>query len=121
MANWYQFTLCQGDNPALFIAGLKAHEGWGTTHHNGHYSAAWDVVTNPATDPLIFLDEQVGGSKTTFDSFVRDLRGGFIVRAARADSASLDVINGGQIVKGNWSGILWLWSGDHFVQSQHSN
>lgn len=114
-SNWYNFTKCKGGDPDAVITGLKHHEGWGSTGHNGHYSAAWDVVTNPATDPLRFLERQVSQRRDTFDSFFSMVRGEYQDIARMADLATLDVGNGGTVVKGNWQGQFWAWwDGDHF-------
>lgn len=113
-ANWYQFSLCKHADADGFIAGVKAHEGWGSTGHNGHFSAAYDAVTDPANDPMIFLDQEVGEKSITQAEFIARLRDGFYPRAGAADEATKDISNGGHIVTGNWSGIYWGWLDDHF-------
>ena len=73
-ANWYAFSRCMGVDPDAYIAGARAHEGWGTTGHNGHFSAAYDAVIDPNNDPMIFFDRQVGSRSTGLHAFIKDLR-----------------------------------------------
>jgi hypothetical protein len=107
MVNWYQFTLCQGVDPEAYITGIRNHEGYGSTGHNGHYSTAYDAVTNPANDPMIYFDQIVGSNRIDWDTFVMQVRFGFYPRAAAVDRATLDTVNGGTLVTGNYSGIYY--------------
>jgi hypothetical protein len=111
LANWYQFSTCMGAGPDAFIAGVRNHEGWGSTGHNGHFSAAYDAVADPANDPMRYFEETVGSNQMSLGDFIITLREGFYARAREADRATLD---GGPVMVGNWSGIYWGWLGDHF-------
>jgi hypothetical protein len=107
MVNWYQFTICQGVDPEAYIQGAHFHEGYGVTGHNGHYSAAYDAVADPANDPMIYFDQRVGSNSMGWDAFVDDVRIQFHQRADAADRATLDLSQGGTIVTGNYSGIYY--------------
>jgi hypothetical protein len=108
-ANWYEFSTCMNAHPDAFIAGVRAHEGYGTTGHNGHFSAAYDAVANPANDPMILFDQIVGEPTMTFAAFVQRVRTQFYQVADQADRATLDIQDGGFLVTGNWTGQTWRW------------
>lgn len=108
-ANWFEYTLCAGYSPDAYIAGAHAHEGYGTTGHNGHFSAAYDAVADPGYDPMIFFDQQVGGNDIALDDFMNFVRHDFQLLAERADRATLDLALGGTIVTGNYSGEYCGW------------
>lgn len=108
-ANWHAFSHCMGVDPDAYIAGARAHEGWGTTGHNGHFSAAYDAAIDPNSDVMIFFDQQVRPPSTGLGSFISDLRTAFYRRAERADIATLDTQHGGTTVTGNWSGTYYGW------------
>ena len=84
-------------------------EGYGTTGHNGHFSAAYDAVVDPNNDPLILFDQRVGPSTIDVGTFIVELRRDFYPRASRADDSTLDLQYGGTIVTGNYSGPYWGW------------
>jgi len=98
-----------GVNPEAYIAGARAHEGWGTTGHNGHFSAAYAAAIDPNNDVMIFFDQQVGPRGVSLGAFITDLRTAFYRRAERADIATRDTQHGGTIVTGNWSGTYYGW------------
>jgi hypothetical protein len=118
--NWYRFSTCMGAAPDSFMAGVKAHEGRGTTGHNGHYSAAYDAISKVDNDPMKMLDEVVGLTSETLQQFSQDVRERFRRRAEPADIATKDVSDGGTIVTGNWSGTYWGWFDDHFASGNVS-
>ncbi|HEX6746655.1 MAG TPA: hypothetical protein VF092_05115 [Longimicrobium sp.] len=107
LINWYQFTLCQGVDPEGYIRGVHNHEGYGSTGHNGHYSAAYDAAVDPANDLMIYLDRMIGVNTINWGTFVEDVRRGFFPRAKMVDEATQDLLNGGTIVTGNYSGIYY--------------
>ena len=107
MVNWYQFTMCQDADPEAYVRGVYNHEGYGSTGHNGHYSAAYDAAADPANDLLIYLDRIIGVNSIGWGTFVDDVRRGFYPRAAMVDQATQDLPNGGTIVTGNYSGIYY--------------
>ena len=121
-ANWYSFTHCMGTNPEDYLAGVRAHEGYGTTGHNGHFSAAYDAVADQANDPMILFDQRTGANTLDLSTFIVRLRDEFYPRARRADDATLDVQYGGTVVRGNWSGIYHGWNAIQgaFVTGTHS-
>lgn len=122
-ANWQGFSRCMGVDPDAYIAGTRAHEGWGTTGHNGHFSAAYDAVTDPNNDPMIFFDQRVGSNSLDLNTFILRVREGFHERAKRADDATLDIRDGGTKVTGNWSGTYHGWAPGEgkFLAISHSN
>jgi len=105
--NWREFTLCQGVDPEGYVRGVHDHEGYGSTGHNGHYSAAYDAVTSPSNDPMIYFDQIVGTNSMDWGTFVLLVRDGFYKRAKAVDDAARDIPNGGTIVTGNYSGIYY--------------
>lgn len=119
--NWYRFSTCMHTSPDAYIAGVKAHEGRGTTNHNGHFSAAYDAVTDPANDPMKMLDESVGTSRVSRAQFISSVQESFRRSAGAADLATRDIRDGGTIVTGNWSGTYWGWLDDHFASMKTSN
>jgi hypothetical protein len=98
-----------GANPESFVAGVRAHEGYGTTGHNGHFSAAYDAVADPANDPMVYFDRKVGQNSISYSSFLVEVRRGFYDRAGAADRATLDISDGGTIVTGNFTGTYYGW------------
>lgn len=108
-ANWFGFSQCMGVDPSAYIAGARAHEGWGTTGHNGHFSAAYDAAIVPNNDPMILFDQRVGPRSNDLSTFIVELRREFQQRARRADDATLDTQYGGTTVTGNWSGSYYGW------------
>jgi len=108
--NWHGFMRCMGADPDGYIAGVRAHEGYGTTGHNGHFSAAYDAVADPSNDPMIFFDQRVGPNTLDLGAFVTNTRNGFYPRAQRSDIATRDISGGGTVVTGNWSGTYYGWS-----------
>lgn len=115
VTNWYRFSTCMHANPDAYIAGAKAHEGRGTTGHNGHFSAAYDAAADTANDPMKLLDEQVGANSETQTFFLNNVRDAFRRAAKRVDDATADVSFGGTIVTGNWAGTYYGWTVDHFA------
>lgn len=108
-ANWDQFTRCMGDDPDAYVQGAHYHEGYGSTGHNGHFSAAYDAVASPGSDLMEFLETQVGETSLSLSAFTARVRRDFQERAGRADIATMDLSNGGTIVTGNYSGPYWGW------------
>ncbi|HEX8433363.1 MAG TPA: hypothetical protein VF625_18885, partial [Longimicrobium sp.] len=106
-ANWNEFSRCMGADPDGYITGARAHEGYGTTGHNGHFSAAYDAMLNPINDPLVFLDGEVSSPGISMSNFLEAVRTRFRPRAREADNATRDIARGGSIVTGNWSGTYW--------------
>jgi hypothetical protein len=104
--NWRQFTLCQGVDPEGYIRGVHNHEGYGSTGHNGHYSAAYDAVTSPSNDPMTYFDKIIGANSIDWGAFVVEVRKGFYLRAKAVDDATTD-LPAGTIVTGNYSGIYF--------------
>lgn len=122
-ANWHEFSHCMGADANGYIEGVRAHEGYGTTGHNGHFSAAYDAMVDPLNDPFIFLDGEVSRSGLSMSSFLENVRTRFRLRAREADTATLDIARGGSIVTGNWSGTYWGWipADGRFAASTQSN
>jgi hypothetical protein len=108
-ANWYEFNTCMHADADGFIAGLRAHEGRGSHGNNGHYSAAYNAVADPANDPMILFDRIVATNTISLNAFIGEVRREFYPMAESADRATRDIADGGSIVTGNWSGQTWRW------------
>jgi hypothetical protein len=118
-ANWNEFSRCMGADPNGYIEGVRAHEGYGTTGHNGHFSAAYDAASEPNNDPLILFDETVGRPEMTIGAFISRTRDAFYVRSDYVEIATRDAARGGTRVAGNWTGTYWGWvpADGRFVRS----
>lgn len=108
-ANWYEFNTCMHADADGYIAGLRAHEGRGSHGNNGHFSAAYNAVADPANDPMILFDQSVGSNSISRNAFIIDVRQEFHSAAEAVDQATRDIPDGGRLVTGNWSGQTWRW------------
>ncbi|MEW5927755.1 MAG: hypothetical protein AB1941_09735 [Gemmatimonadota bacterium] len=106
--NFYRFNLCKGKNVEDFLAGIRAHEGFGRNGGTGHEGLAQAAATLAENDPYKFSEHRVRSTREALDFVIRDnvpWMADRIVAASRDRQYQSDPIG----PRGNWGGTIWDW------------
>lgn len=106
--NFYRFNLCKSKDVDDFLAGVRAHEGFGRNGGTGHEGLAQAAAALAENDPYKFVEPKARSTREELDELIRrDVP----KMAERIYMASRDRLDPSDPIgpRGNWAGTTWDW------------